>query len=562
MDSETLRQRARTIHEEKPRSFELRNHSVEQIEHLVEELEIHKIELDLQNQELLETQRALQLSSRLYRELFDSAPVGYVTISSKGKILDCNLRAAELFGQSLSMIRGQNLSRFVASECRDQLFLAIRKMFSESLSFHLEATLSAGSETDRTLVTIEASPAPEESTERFGRVILMDITKSRKLQEQAFQARKMESIALLAGGIAHDFNNLMAVVNGCSEILLEELDVSDSRRSLVCDILQSGEFAAELTAQLLTLGRCQRSEPSVLDLNESIRASERLFKRLLLPDVKLDLDLCDHMLLIRAVPYELDQILLNLVVNARDAQPEGGKVIIRTGQVDDRDEGDASEMPSGPCAGVWVIDQGAGIPVEIQSRIFEPFFTTREKNRGTGLGLSTVYSLVQKNQAHISFVSRLECGTSFSIRFPLVQQNQLSQLDTSDLDGRREQPLGAKTVLIVDDNRSITRLIERVVTAEGYQVLSAFSGEEALEVYAASSSPVDLLITDVVMPGISGFQLSQSLRRQAPDLPIIFVSGYADDVMLAENAPPGSSFLSKPFRNSEIRDLVRDKLEK
>ena len=562
MNSEKLRQKALALHKERVPSFELRSHSVEEIEDLIEELEIHKIELELQNQELLETQKALQISNRLYRELFDLAPVGYVTISGTGQVLECNLRAAELFALSLSLIRGQNLCQFVTQEYQDQLFLAIRKLFNESLSFRLEATLSAGSEVDRKLVSIEASLAPGKPNERLGHVVVMDITKSRRLQERVFQTRKMESIALLAGGIAHDFNNLMAVITGCSELLLDEMDVSDNRRKLVTDILQSGQFAAELTAQLLTLGRRQKSEPSVLDLNESIRASENLLKRLMNFGVKFDLDLCDHMLLIRAVPHELEQMLLNLVINARDAQPGGGQVLIRTERLEHKVEDGAPEMPSIPCAAVWVIDQGTGIALEYQPRIFEPFFTTKTKDRGTGLGLSTVYSLAQKNHAHLSFVSSPGCGTSFSIRFPLIQQEQNFRPGSCDTAKTKLQPEGAKTVLLVDDNPSVTRLMERVLSAEGYQILSACSGEEALQVYAASSRPVDLLVTDVVMPGMSGFELSQNLRRHAADLAIIFVSGYADDVMTAENAPAGSSFLSKPFRNSEICDLVRNKLKK
>jgi PAS domain S-box-containing protein len=373
------------------------------------------------------------------------------------------------------------------------------------------------------------------------------------LEEQVRQAQKLESVGRLAGGVAHDFNNLLTVVLGCAEALR-----SDAARGVpatledVEEIRAAGERARDLTRQLLAVARRQVIAPVPLDLNDVLRASEKLLRRVLGEDVELVVDLAPGLWWIRADPGQLEQVVLNLAVNARDAMPRGGTLVLRT-----RNGARAgAAADDGVCLSVR--DSGTGMEPEVRAHLFEPFFTTKPDGKGTGLGLATVYGIVSQADGQVRVESEPGRGTTFELWFPRTLDPPVA---VSPLPAARAAP-GTERVLVVEDDAPVREVTVRALRASGYHVLVAGSGREALALAAAALDGLDLVVTDVVMPGLDGRTMADELRRRRPGLRVLYVSGYTEDAVIARGVlSSGMAFLAKPFTPGALLARVRAVLD-
>ena len=394
--------------------------------------------------------------------------------------------------------------------------------------------------------------------------IVQDVTGRKSLEEQFRQAQKLEGVGRLAGGVAHDFNNLLTVIIGITGDMLEKptADLSREARKNLGRILKAGERAAALTKQLLAFSRKQVVRPTVLSLNTIVANVESMLRRLIGEDIELRSILAADLGRVRADAGHLEQVLVNLAVNARDAMPTGGTLIIETANVELDGEyarAHASVTP-GRYAMMAVSDTGGGMSPEVQARLFEPFFTTKELGRGTGLGLATVYGIVKQNGGNIWVYSELNKGATFKIYLPLVDE---PVVEAEPAGGAEKVQMGGETVLLVEDDAAVRAVASQMLTCHGYTVLEACSAEEALRVAAGHAGPIHLVLTDVVMPGMNGRMLA---RRLAADLhlnvKVLYMAGYTDDVIVHHGVlEAGIRLLEKPFTLKTMAQLVREALD-
>jgi len=381
-----------------------------------------------------------------------------------------------------------------------------------------------------------------------------DITERKRTEEQLRQAQKMESVGRLAGGVAHDFNNLITAINCYAKLVINTLQPEDARREDVLEILAAGDRAAALTRQLLAFSRKQILNPVALSLNEAVENAAKLLRRLIGEDIKLEIKLAPGPCLALLDPGQLDQVLMNLAVNARDAMPGGGGLRVEICRAD---------MPEAWCAGyglrpgpllrLSVTDTGTGMPPDVQEHLFEPFYTTKDISKGTGLGLATVYGIVKQSGGAIEVESAPGRGSAFHIYFPQVS-------GTGTAAGPEDRPSegGRETILFVEDEESLLKLGRRVLAGYGYCVLTASDGPGALEVLRGHGRPVDLLITDLVLPGMDGGELARRVAGQCPGLRVLYMSGYTGDVMDRHGIAEGmKSFMQKPFSPESLAIKVR-----
>ncbi len=386
---------------------------------------------------------------------------------------------------------------------------------------------------------------------------LRDVTERKTLEEQLRQAQKMEAVGQLAGGIAHDFNNLLTAIIGSGELLLRELDPADPARLDLIEINRAAHRAAGLTRQLLAFSRKQVLQPRLLKVNDVVTELTALLRRVIGEHVELRLDLEPALGPVLADPGQLEQVITNLAVNGRDAMPDGGVLTIRTGNLDDGPvsgsgpEGDLL----GPHVALAVSDTGIGMDERTRARLFEPFFTTKEMGRGTGLGLATVYGIVRQSGGQIRVHTQPNQGTTFTVYLPRAEGVPAAAGETA---AGAEAPGGTGTVLVVEDEESVRSLACRVLRGKGYRVIEAASADVALALLGADPGPVDLLLTDVVMPGISGPVLAQRLIRQYPRLRVLYMSGYAEEAIERRGTlPAGGELLEKPFTGDQLARRVR-----
>jgi PAS domain S-box-containing protein len=368
-----------------------------------------------------------------------------------------------------------------------------------------------------------------------------------KLQKQLFQAQKLESIGQLAGGVAHDFNNLLQVINGYSDLLLHKLKNRDSLHRQVAEIRQAGNQGAALTRQLLAFSREQIIEPKRFDLDQLIDDNRAMLQRLVGEDIEIETIPASSPALVMADPGQLHQVLMNLAANSRDAMPRGGKFTIRTTNVDvgKAESANGRGLARGPFVLWQVSDTGTGIPQDVQERIFDPFFTTKEPGKGTGLGLATVYGIVRQSGGTIAVSSELGRGTTFHIYLPRVQ-GTVSQPDETDRLG--EDLRGEETVLVVEDRPDVRNLVVEALQAGGYRVLQAREGSEALQVAEQHSGPIHLLLTDVIMPHMTGKEVAERLKQFRAETKVLYMSGYAADVVSSRGLlDSGEQYIAKPF---------------
>ncbi len=383
----------------------------------------------------------------------------------------------------------------------------------------------------------------------------------RQSEKQFRQSQKMEAVGRLAGGIAHDFNNLLTVIMGYSQVLLTELGPQHPLRGKIEETLKASERAATLIRQLLTFSSKQSLDPKVLSLNTAVTSLDNLLRRLIGEDIQLVIQLDQTNGRLRADQAQLEQILVNLVVNARDAMPKGGTLTIETAQVELTRSPvyQLTPLPPGPYVRLAVSDTGCGMDRKTQSHIFEPFFTTKEEGKGTGLGLSTVFGIVTQCGGAIDVTSRVGHGTRFDLYFPSIESDILTTAPTQPL-GQPQR--GTETILLVEDEPSVRTLVRDELRKLGYQVVEAKNGIEACLMATQQAGSLQLLLTDVVMPGMGGQELAQHLSVIKPDLRTLFISGYMDDIGIMAGQEEGtSSFLQKPFTPEVLARAVRNLLD-
>ena len=395
-------------------------------------------------------------------------------------------------------------------------------------------------------------------------VVNRDVTARKQLEEQFRQAQKMEAVGRLSGGVAHDFNNLLGVIIGYAEFLQEGLQAEGPMRNSVDEILKAGKRAASLTRQLLAFSRQQVLDPKVIDLNSAVADMEKLLRRLIGEDIELKTSLASRLGRIRADQGQLEQVIMNLAVNARDAMPQGGKLIITT---DDFVMDDsfvrhyAYPVQPGQYVRLTVTDTGIGMDAETKARAFEPFFTTKEKGKGTGLGLATVYGVVKQSGGYIDIETAPGAGTSFKIYLPKVDAEIDGQAAPSS--GVRRPANGSETILLVEDEESLRTLTRATLELDGYKVLEAKDGLDALAVSRRHDGAIELLLTDVVMPGMGGRPLAQELSRLRPETRVVYMSGYTGQTVGSQGPiDPGSDFLSKPFTREVLTRKIREALDR
>ncbi len=524
--------------------------------------------MQLEIAERKRTEEALRQSEERFRELYHDAPVGYHEIDNEGRITSVNRTECEMMGYSPDEMLGQPIWTFAVDEessRRQVLALLAGRLTSardrERLFRRKDGTTFPVLIEDRLLRN-------EEGTIAGIRAALQDITERKEaeekmvsLQEQLRQSQKMEAVGRLAGGIAHDFNNLLTVIQGHCEISLLQFQGNNPLREDIVEIKKAADRAGNLTRQLLAFSRRQIMEMKVIDLNALLRELEKMLRRVMGEDVELITVLDEHLGKIKMDPGQMEQVVLNLAINARDAMPSGGKFFIETTNVCLDEEYTRAHIgiEAGQHVMLSVTDTGSGMSLQVKERLFEPFFTTKEKGKGTGLGLSTVYGIIKQSSGNIWVYSEAGRGSTFKIYLPRVDEE-------ADNLTRRDDTVsmlyGNETVLLVEDEPSVRGLAARVLRKQGYNVLEAVNGGEALQIADTYSGKIDLLLTDVVMPQIGGKELYDQLKPLRADLKVLFTSGYTETAIMQQgNLPPGVAFLQKPFSPIFLTHKVRELLD-
>jgi len=504
-------------------------------------------------------ERALREANEHLAAVIQSSPLAIYTLDPRSTVLTWNRAAEALYGWQAAELIGRPLPT-IGHDVEDHGRLRDRVLRGESLR-GVEVTRRRK---DGTSVNISLSVAPLHDA--AGRVTGMlslaaDVTEMRQLEVQYRQAQKMEAVGRLAGGIAHDFNNLLTAIIGTTALVLEDLGLESRARLDIQEIEKAAKRAAGLTRQLLIFSRQQVLEPRALDLNALVGNLEKMLHRLIGEDIELRTKQATALGAVRADPGQLEQAIVNLVVNARDAMPQGGRLTIETADVE-LDRGYvAGHVPTqpGPYVLLAISDTGVGMDGATKARLFEPFFTTKEPGRGTGLGLATVYGIVKQSGGYIWTYSELGHGTTFKIYLPRVAETPEAPESTTS----PPTPVrGSETLLVVEDQEEVRKLTKRVLEARGYTVLAARNGAEALEIVAQHPSKIHLMITDVVMPGMNGRELAQHARARRSYLKVLYVSGYTGEAVLQHRLlEPGVAFLQKPFTPDVLARKTREVLD-
>jgi PAS domain S-box-containing protein len=503
---------------------------------------------------------ALRASEERYRLLFDSNPHPmWVFEVETLAFLAVNGAAVAHYGYSQEEFLTMTIAEIRPTGDLPGLREAVRDLSSEDT----DKLVRKHRKRDGTVIDVEITSRELFVSGRRARLVLAtDITERKNLEDQFRQAQKMEAVGRLAGGVAHDFNNMLTAIIGYSELLLRQIG-DEKLRSKIEEILSAGHRAAALTRQLLAFSRRQVLQPMVLDLNEVVANIEKMLVRLIGEDLDLVTIARPGLGRIKADPGQIEQILMNLVVNARDAMPDGGKLTVETANVEIEEAYTLThpDVKPGHYVLLAISDTGHGMDAITQSQIFEPFFTTKEQSKGTGLGLSTVYGIVKQSGGHIWLYSEPGHGATFKIYFPRVDEVAGSIDVQSEPAGSLE---GSETILLVEDDEAVRKLSCLALESRGYDVLAAETGEQALEFLSIiGPNYIDLVVTDVVMPGMSGAQMIAKLSEVYPDVRVLYVSGYTEDATIHHGVlDQGVEFLQKPFTPDGLARRVRQLLDK
>jgi signal transduction histidine kinase/response regulator RpfG family c-di-GMP phosphodiesterase len=516
-------------------------------------------------QDLTTERQRLQSKTHLLDSILDCMGEGIVASDQGGKMLVFNRRAQKILGKGAVSVPPDSWGEAYGLQLPDQKTPIPRDQLPHTRILNGENFVELdmfvkNAKVPGTAVAVTATPLTGSTGAVVGSIsVLRDVTQQRLLEAQLIQSQKMEAIGQLAGGVAHDFNNLLAVIMGYGELLLGDLPSEDPKSNDIGEMLAAAKRGVALTRQLLAFSRQQMIQPAVLDLNDIVAGIEKMLRRIIGEHIRLSTKLQADLGRFKADASQVEQILLNLTVNARDAMPEGGRLRIETSNVQ-LDEVEASTQP-GVSAGEYVVltvaDTGMGMDESTQKRVFEPFFTTKEVGKGTGLGLSTVYGIVRQSGGHIVIESELGRGASFKVFFPRTEGS------ASAIKSERAPAMVAKateTIMIVEDDEGVRIVASRILRDQGYTVLEARRASEARRIWEKHGPSVDLLLTDVVMPDINGPKLAEELARSRPDLRVLYMSGYPGAGGLVGPQGKSLSCIEKPFTPSSLAARVREML--
>lgn len=530
---------------------------------ILHELQVHQIELEMQNEELRQSREERENLLERYTNLYEFAPVGYFTLDRKGDILETNLTGSKLLGLERSRLVGRRFIDFIDRTNRITFANLLQEVFSKPTATECLAALHR--EHDLPLwVQIQAISVNScESCQ----ISLLDISGLKQaeeerasLQHQLEQSQRIESIGLLAGGIAHDFNNMLGVILGRAELALMKADPSSPFVPDFKEIRDAAKHSAELTRQLLTYARKQIVSPKVMNLNEKVADMLKMLQSLIGENIHLLWRPAEDLWRVKVDPSQIDQILTNLCVNARDAIDGIGKILIETENktIDEKYTATHPYVLPGDYVRLTISDDGKGMDKNTEDHIFEPFFTTKDIGQGTGLGLATVYGAVKQSNGFITVDSELELGTTFDIYLP----REKSVEDTLHEVLTKPVSPGTETILLVEDNEMILNMFTSMLEESGYSVLPASTADLALSLAQRHPDPIHLLITDVIMPEMNGKVLSEKLLVLRPEMKVIFMSGYTADIIDSQGLLTGKTyFLQKPFSFDTLTAKVQEVLD-
>ena len=507
--------------------------------------------------ELSRANEELRASNEMRQMLIRSSPLAIWSLDRQGRVVFWSPASERIFGWSEGEAVGEILPVIPESR-RVEFEEALRRLSS---GVPLEAAERTHQRKDGKLieVAIWSVPLHDASAKVVGFLTFeADITERKQLEEQFRQSQKLEAVGRLAGGVAHDFNNLLTVIMGYVEMLMAEARTKGSPAMVEYgqEIQHAAERAGALTGQLLAFSRRQITQPRSIDLNETVEQSMKLLRRVIGEDISIRTHLDSGLWKIKADPIHIDQAIMNLVVNARDAMPNGGTLTVETANVmlDDDYAGLHLGVKAGPYAMLAVSDAGSGMTEEVRQRIFEPFFTTKEPGKGTGLGLSIVYGVVKQNLGDVIVYSEPGKGTSFKLYFPMAEGSHRIH----EAIGKSPALRGDETVLLCEDEERIRKLVNAMLTRQGYKVLEAGTPDAAIAMARDYAPAIDLLLTDIVMPQMSGFELAKAIREARPEVKVLYMSGYTDNRVNSEWVLDADTpFLHKPFTAPVLAQKVR-----
>jgi len=501
-------------------------------------------------------------SEVVLQSIVNTAIDGIITIDSNGRVQTFNRAAESIFGYEAVEVVGNNISMLMPepyhSQHDDFVGAYLRTGVAKIIGIGREVR---GRRKDGTTFPLElaVSQFSLDGSPCFTGLV-RDISARKRMETQLQQAQKMEAVGQLAAGVAHDFNNLLTVIAGYSELAYLTLPPEDKVRAMIGEVRRAAERATSLTGQLLAYSRQQVLEPKVFNLNSVLRETERMLRRLIGEDIALETRLDDELVAVRADPGQVDQIVMNMVVNARDAMPQGGKLLIETSNVV-VDEEFASAHPGltpGDFVLLAITDTGCGMSADVRERVFEPFFTTKGVGRGSGLGLSVIDGIVRQTGGHVDVYSEVGVGSVFKVYLPVAGDAQPGKAAAAVVDGVG----GSETILLVEDDAGVRSLAMFTLRHCGYDVLEAVDGADALDVLNSRDGDVDLLLTDVVMPGISGRKVAEAAKASYPAIKVLYMSGYTDDSVVRHGVLQAEiAFLQKPFTPGSLVRKVREVLD-
>jgi PAS domain S-box-containing protein len=508
------------------------------------------------------TEAALQESERRYRTLADAAQDAIFIVDRDARIVYGNAVSAQHFGFRIEDGVGRSIHDVFLPEAATEMWRELSTVFSTGERHYVEDRF----ETPCGVLWLGTwlVPMPSEGHRNSVEAVMgvaRDITDRKRLEQEFTQAQKMEAIGRLAGGVAHDFNNLLTAILGYSDLLLDRVDQDPEIAGDLNEIRKAGERATRLTRQLLTFSRKATHDARVLNLNETITELQKMLGRLIGEDIHIDIALDPRLRAVKADPGKIEQLILNLAVNARDAMPQGGTLRISTANVHLGEDGaqHPRSVPPGAYVSMSMADNGCGMTQEVLTHVFEPFFTTKPAGKGTGLGLASVYGIVTQSAGHITIESTPGAGTIITTYFPLVDGD--TALHTVSADAR-EVLEGHETVLIVEDDPALRRLMQRTLERHGYLVLQSKNVVDALSIAERHPGEIDLLLSDVIMPVMNGPDLAQRIVRLRPAIKVMYVSGFTNQIALDRGSlSTKACFLAKPFTPQALAERVRDCLE-
>jgi two-component system cell cycle sensor histidine kinase/response regulator CckA len=519
----------------------------------------HALALHAEERQRWHAEAALRASEERFRALAENSSDALMLLDAEGRITYLSPSSSRVLGWAPEAMVGRSVFEYIHPDDRELVSVRMAEVLS-----HPGANIVAQvrfHHADRSWRIMEGIGVNRLADPAVAGIVVnaRDITERRRLEEQLRQAQKMEAVGQLAGGVAHDFNNLLTAILGYCHLILDEIPEDHELRADLLEIQAAGDRAASLTRQLLAFSRRQMLQPQVVNINHLVTQLEKLLRRLINEDVELVTVLAADLHAVTADPASIEQILVNLAVNARDAMPTGGRLTIETANVELGDTYSVTHVPMTPGTYVMlaVSDTGEGMDAATRARVFEPFFTTKEQGKGSGLGLATVYGMVKQNNGYIWVYSEPGHGSSFKVYLPPTAS--LSAASAS----APEPPVapGWETVLLVEDEDAVRALAREVLRRHGYIVLEARHGVDALRVAERHTDVIHLLVTDVVMPHMSGRELSERLAAERPALKTLFMSGYTDHALLPEDLTPGAEFIQKPFTPDAFVRRVRRVLD-